>query len=158
MKDLKHKWDQIAPSNNTCDHNKNIELSDYNIPPLGIQGPPGLKPCCLWLDQSLLHISGFMLQQLLSAPNFSCTSCCFLPLLLIILVPSVQNISPLLPPLGSYSRLKFTCPNLKISCLSSVFLWYPVHTIAIIILQCFKIACLCDYLLALVTQLCGLTQ
>lgn len=108
LQDLKHKCDQPAPSNTTCDHNKNTKLPDYNMPSLGIQDSPGLKlRSSLWLDQSVLPISGFMLQQPLSAPNSSCTSCCFLPLLLTTLLSLLPRTPHLcsLHLANSYSRL-----------------------------------------------------
>lgn len=118
---------------------------------------PSLAACH---DSNFAHLPGYFIctshSQLcapatLNAHNSSCTPRCFVPLLLVTLfslLPRTPN--PFSPDLANPSSLKtqLTCPlpeqvflDRRIRCLSSVFLWYPVHVAITVTLHCFKIAC-----------------
>lgn len=101
-------------------------------------------------------------QQHLRAHNSSCTSCYFLLLLqvtpLSLLPRTPHSFSPYLANHLSF-KTQFTChiedvflDAKRIRCLACVPV-IPVHFAVIIIPHCFKMVCLCVYLLVLVTKL-----
>ena len=118
---------------------------------------PSLAACH---DSNFANLPGYLMctshPQLyapatLNAHNSSCTPHCFVPLLLVALFSLLPRTPhPFSPDLANPSSLKtqLTCHlpeevflDRRIRCLSSVFLWYPVHVAITVTLLCFKIAC-----------------